>query len=401
VGQNSVAGNNLRQMDVNMEYKIDNCAYYIKHQNIISYGVHTMNSQFDELLKSIRADIKTFIIFSPINLAVERKRFFKSNFYNPQLVYPAIETDELKSAQNKLHKIKLHPDSSLENRIFNDRIRETKLKLRLFLSIGDPNKITRISQKLYQCKFDQESIRKAKYDANSDGVFSPQENFSAKEFRSELKNYLEKYGLRKWKVRIKKDADFYIQIRHKKELIIINEDLNWDFNSLDSALAHEIDGHVVRAINAIKQDTETFQNSLPFYIKTEEGLASYLGDYCAEGGKLALKHHAIKYLGGYIALHNSFREVYNFFIDNGFTPNLAFQRAFRLKRGFIDTSSPGVFAREAIYYEGMLEVKKYIEEGGSIRKLFAGKVGLKDLKYIPVPKDIIIPNRIQSKAQIS
>jgi hypothetical protein len=278
--------------------------------------------------------------------------------------------------------------------MFNDRLIETKLKIKLFLSIGAPNNMTRYSQKLYQCRFDKESLSNAKKDAANRGTFSAQENLSAEEFRIKLKSYLKKYDIKNWKIEIKKNTDFFIQIRHKKDLITINEDINWDFNSLDSVLAHEIDGHVVRSVNAQKQENELYQNPFPFYIKTEEGLASYLGDFCADSGMLALKHHAIKYLGGYVALHNSFREVYNFFLDYGFTQALAFQRAFRLKRGFTDTSFPGVFAREAIYYEGMLEVKKYIEGGGSVEKLFSGKVSLKYIDNIPIPEKIIIPQRI-------
>lgn len=348
-----------------------------------------------DLIDKVRIETKTFRLFVPNNFAGERKKFFKDKTYNPQFKYPNLDTAAFKKNLDKLKTVKLPSENDFKSRIFERRLEETKLKLELFLNLGIPDKITKISEALYLCKFDEKSIFEAKKDASLSVVFKPKENLSAGKTAKAIKEYLSiNYGIKSWRVKVKKNADFYIQIRFKKELITINEDINWDFTSLDSVLAHEIDGHVIRALNALNQVDEVFQNPFPFYIKTEEGLASYLGDYLAEGCEIARRHHAIKYLGGFIALNTSFREVYNFFIDFGFPPDLAFQRAFRLKRGFTDTSSPGCFAREAIYYEGMLEVKRYVEKGGNLEKLFAGKIGLEDLKYIPLPKDLIIPKRL-------
>lgn len=101
-------------------------------------------------------------------------------------------------------------------------------------------------------------------------------------------------------------------------------------------------------------------------------------------------------MAGHLALKKPFNDVYKFFLENGFTKNLAFQRTFRLKRGFEDTSSPGCFAKEAVYYEGMIEVKNYLDKDGDVKKLFAGKVGFDDFEYVPVPKDVIIPSRLQT-----
>jgi hypothetical protein len=42
----------------------------------------------------------------------------------------------------------------------------------------------------------------------------------------------------------------------------------------------------------------------------------------------------------------------------------------------------------------MIDVKRYIDEGGSLEKLYAGKIGLDDIKYVPIPDQVVIPDRI-------
>ncbi|MFV1917176.1 MAG: tyrosine/phenylalanine carboxypeptidase domain-containing protein, partial [Patescibacteria group bacterium] len=273
------------------------------------------------------------------------------------------------------------------------RIEETKLKVKLFLAKESAD-LSEISQKLYQVYFDKKSLARAMKDAKRNTRFGTQENLDAKDTACAINEYLKKYKIDKWNVRITDKVDFYFQVRPKRKLITISSSINWDYVGLDSALAHEVDGHVIRAINAHAQK-RYFRENFPFYIKTEEGLSCYLSDYLSDGGELTRAHHAIKYLGGLFALAHSFRKTYEFFLNYGFTPDLAFQRTFRLKRGYTDTSQPGCFAREAMYYEGMLEVKDYLEGGGDIRKLYAGKVGLRDLDLVPIPENQVIPKRTE------
>ncbi|OGV96833.1 hypothetical protein A2W24_03275 [Microgenomates group bacterium RBG_16_45_19] len=86
-----------------------------------------------------------------------------------------------------------------------------------------------------------------------------------------------------------------------------SQEINWDFCDLDNTLAHEIDGHVVRAVNMSRQVKPLFQKPWPFYLKTEEGLASFLGDYLSpQTALISRKHHALKYLAGHWHLDEPF-----------------------------------------------------------------------------------------------
>jgi hypothetical protein len=348
-----------------------------------------------EIIDEVRVFTKTFKWMVPKNFASERKKFLKSDTYNPQFTYPQPPKNQVKKLKEKLSKVNSKKTRGDLSRLFQKRVKETKLKFKLITAIGDAAKITGTSEALYQCKFSKKYIEAAKKDANQKVEFRPREFLSGREAKKKIKRYLKKYDITDWDIKVEKDTDFYIQVRYKKSLITVNENINWDQGGIDTMLAHEIDGHVIRAINALNQKDEIFQNPLPFYIKTEEGLASYLGDYHSEDAAIARKHHAVKYLAGYFALNNSFRETYNFLLDFGFTPELAFQRTFRLKRGLTNTEESGCFAREAIYYEGMREVKTYIDNGGSLNKLYSAKAGLDDLKYIPSEGKVIVPKRFK------
>ena len=354
-----------------------------------------MNSaRNDNPLREIRIFLKTYYWFSPENLAEEKYKFFKHKTYNPQFRYPKLNLVKLAKFKKVLDSMNIPNEKGIKSIIKRKKIEETKQKLQLILARGTPM-ITKNSTDLYQLKFDKGSIAAAKKDASINVRFKQRERHKAKDTVQEIVKYLKKYKIRNWKVSISKNADFYFQILPRNRLIRVGINPNWDYLNMESALAHEIDGHVIRAQNARAQKDKTFNASLPFYIKTEEGLACFLGDYCTSRGEISRKHHAIKYLAGYFAKSHSFFETYDFLLSYGFTPALAFQRAFRLKRGFTDTSMPGVFAREAMYYEGMIEVKNFIDSGGDIRKLYAGKVGLADLQKIPIPEKQIVPKRIQ------
>jgi len=348
----------------------------------------------DHLLHKVRVFTKTIRLFYPLNIENEKQRFFGKRSYNPVFSYPALPHQKIKKYSERLSQTNINNVYSPEDKIRKRKLNETRLKLNLIANRGSPG-ILNISKKLYRIKLDKKSLNSALIDSKTKNSFKKQENLCAYKTARQFQKNLHSMNIDNWKTVVSNRRDFYFQVRYKKLLIRISRDLCWDYGGLDSIIAHEIDGHVIRSVNALRQKSKLFQEPLPFYIKTEEGLATYLSGYCSKNSALARKHHAIKYLACVFAQKNSFRETYNFLIDHGFTNNLAFQRTVRIKRGFEDTSLPGFFAREATYYEGMLEVKNYLENKGDIRKLYAGKIGLDDINITSLPDNQIIPARIQ------
>lgn len=359
-----------------------------------------INPDNTSLVSEIKKFLETADWLTPLNLQEERHKVLTGKTQNPHFIYQAVDSNKLKQYLQKLESLKLGSGTEVENYFIRRKAEELSLKVKLILNRGK-SVITEISSKLYGLTFNDDIVRSAEIDSRINESFGGKDSISAIETVVQIKNYLASYNITGWKVSVSGLEDFYVRVRSSQKEILVNKEINWDFCDLDNLLAHEVDGHVLRSINSINQTDELFRKPFPFYIKTEEGLASYLADYYSSTALISRKHHALKYLGGKVALTSTFYEVYKYLIDFGFTADLAFQRTFRLKRGFEDTSVPGCFAREAIYYEGLIEVKKYLDNGGDVKKLFSCKSSLEDLDKVPIAKNTILPNRLDKKIRFS
>lgn len=333
--------------------------------------------------------------FNPLNFKNERNKFLKSKTYQPQFIYPSLNLQIISKyrkivaeLQNLLIKIQLDEDTQF---LLQEKIREVFLYLELLKARGKPE-LSKISATLYLCNFDDKTVGLAKKDVLAN--FSTNKKLIKTELLiKSIKDCSMTYQAKNWQVITSDEAGFNCRIFPEKKLIVVNEKINWDFFTLDGFMAHEIDGHVLRTLNSQKQENIFYKFQLPFYIKTEEGLASYLADYCSDN-KFGKTYHGLKYLACVLALQGSFRSVYNFFLNHNFSSESAFLASFRIKRGFEDTSMLGCFAREAMYYEGMQEVKAYIDNYGDLTSLFSGKASLNDLKKLSSNENIIVPKRI-------
>jgi len=345
-------------------------------------------------LSQIRQHLKVPDFFTPLNFAREKEKFFNRENYNPQFKYPPIPVADFNQLIDKIGRFSFAGRSRIEQKILLEKVRETQLIIEMILNRGQAS-LSLASSKLYQYSFSAKILQLAQKDSQLALVFPQQSTLSAPEVARKIRNCLQKYQIGSWKISLSNEKDFNIRIWQEEKRILVSRHIGWHFGSLDTLLAHEVDVHVLRAVNADKQQNPLLRCALPFYIKTEEGLAAFLADYFSEGGQLSKKLHALKYVGVWLAAKKTFRDVYNYFSEHGLDENLAFQCAFRIKRGWQDTSRPGFFAREGIYYQGMQEIKQYLKGGGKIEKLFAAMAGLVDLSYIPIPEKIIIPKRLK------
>ena len=82
------------------------------------------------------------------------------------------------------------------------------------------------------------------------------------------------------------------------------------------------------------------------------------------------------------AMDHSLSETYHHLIELGFKDSNAVHSVFKIKRGFVDTSKPGAFTKDALYFKGYKKVLKYFKEGGSMKDLYYGKYDLDDIDLI-------------------
>ncbi len=351
-----------------------------------------------ELVHKIKSFTKSTYWLTPINYDKEKKRFLENTNINPQFAYPSLPRQEIEAFVAKINEsidTNINYKNESGEEITNNKLKELFLKLNLFLSIGNAEKLTSFSKKLYLVNLDNSQQNEAKKILSEIKNDNESDEINKEALVHAVDNYLNQNKLSGWKVIPTNHEDFTVRIASHIKTIYIGKQIFKEVGSIDSIIAHELDVHVARKINAENQ-VEIYQNPLPFYIKTEEGLATYVSDLFSKNSDIPKKQHAVKYLACRLAIDAPFRKVYDFFRSHGFSENFSFQRAFRIKRGFTDSSQKGINAREAIYFEGFIDVKKYIENEKNIEKLYYGKIGIKDIPFVPRPKKLYIPKRISN-----
>jgi len=349
-------------------------------------------NNINQLISNIKKILRTPEWLMPINFIEQRDKFISEEIDNPQFIYPQIPANELKGHLEQLNYIAVDPDNA-DHYFLSRRIEELKLKLKILLT-RDQEDYFKFVNMLYPCKFDEITVSQAKIDSQFYDIYDQEKIVDANELEKIIREYLRNtYQINDWEITTIERDDFTVKLQPLYKKIFVSQNSKQRTINIESILAHEIDTHLIRAVN-MHQQNGVLAKQFPFYLKTEEGLGCFLSDYCTQYGEISRKKHAAKYLAGITAKVDSFQKVYEQLVNYGLSPKLAFKRTFRLKRGLCDTSKPGVFTKEAMYYEGMLEVKKFIDENGDVNKLFAGKIGLEDVDRIKEYNEGILPKRL-------
>jgi len=144
-------------------------------------------------------------------------------------------------------------------------------------------------------------------------------------------------------------------------------------------LDHEIQTHLLRRLNEQKQpwyQDKSRRNKL--WKMTEEGLATYNSKDKIDPD---LRQAAWLYRLVDLAAHADFITVYRENIVAGFGREKAFTNTLRVKRGVCDTSQPGGFTKDLVYWEGYWLVADYLRDPAhDIKDLYWGKVGIEELE---------------------
>jgi hypothetical protein len=193
-------------------------------------------------------------------------------------------------------------------------------------------------------------------------------------FRATLIGALDERGWSDWKVELDPVMAARILVDTPRRLIRVRSDARFHADETDVLVAHEIDVHVCRAWNGARQRLRIFELGTPGSSATEEGLA--LLAETAAGRPFDEGRHCVISAAATLAREASFADVYAFV--EGAVPGLGWSAAVRLKRGLARPGEPGVFARDASYYEGFHLVREWLAAGGDLRRLFAAKVKVQD-----------------------
>ncbi len=146
---------------------------------------------------------------------------------------------------------------------------------------------------------------------------------------------------------------------------------------VDALLQHEIGTHLVTRYNGHHQPFQQFEVGLAGYDGFQEGLA-VLAEYLVGGlSRSRLRVLGARVVGAHHMLDGaSFIDTFRA-LDRTyeFSQRTAYTVAMRLYRG-------GGLTKDAVYLRGLLQILRYLREGGELEPLFIGKVASAHLPLI-------------------
>ena len=323
--------------------------------------------KIDRILANIQDRIP-YALLNPTNIKLEENKVIKNPEYNPQLQYKPLAKD-LRVLQAQLQK--LHIPKTPLGRLFHEKRVELYQQIDMILDVGLK-------------AFTSHSI--AVYGAPSRTlVHRAQQYLHTKEQNNHeyplgkitiVKKFLDACVKHKFTCDIlEKEMITKASINPQKKKLYFNSDGIFTESDLRRLTTHEIGTHLRRAEHARQQKLQLFSIGFQGYLATEEGLAVYNEEQNGLLSAKVLKHYAARVIAVDLALHNSFHVVYRTLQDY-FPSHEAFNLAIRAKRGLSDTVMVGGYTKDYLYLQGWYDVKHYLRQGGNLKDLYIGKIGV-------------------------
>lgn len=273
----------------------------------------------------------------PTNLNEEKEKFFSDNTYNPQFQY-------------------------------KEEIDQEKLYL-----YGKPQKkYLEIAQKI---------LKKTYFGRNEKDLYMMKGPVVSQQHAEKtIKTFLTMHQLQE-RYKIVWSSSFIVRTSITPDKIKLRLPVDFRKEDLLGMLYHEVGTHALRRINYEKQPWFKKKNKYGFssYLKTEEGLAT-LHALIAHSFKSAFIP-ALRYIAVSEAQKGSFVDVWNALKPYVQDENRRWRIAYRQKRGLEDTSQPGGYSKDLVYFEGFVDMYNWLKNNEyDLTGLYFGKIAAKDVK---------------------
>ena len=356
-----------------------------------------------ELLEQLR--LPTALVFTPLNLESERKKFFDSDTYEPYFKYRIVKNENDK-VLNKLSKVQVISDVDPRiSKFYIDLIASKTEANDLMYAVGNNQKVTEISKE----RFGMPSPILFRNAARvMRGVVK---NYNVAKNSPKAKDFLgydeivkvfdgvfDELGLEGWEVyrsmNIPKNG---VKVGVKRKQILVNEEIQRSKFKLRKLIVHEVGTHVLRSVNGMNTGFTALGNAnLPVYLDVEEGLATWNESEMGVLTENGLKKKAAYVYAIQIGESMTFRQLYNALLGS-LPKNSAFDIVYRVKRGLADTAKPGIYTKDIVYFRGFRKVLKKLSNDKSLYPLlYAGKIDFKQCDWVReglIPKAEIVPSK--------
>lgn len=341
---------------------------------------HTIDNRLAELDKKLGL----VSLIRPLNLKEEEQQFFASESYEPQFQYKAVPSD-LISVKAELQTLRFDLNHPVE-RLFDEKRRELLLKADFIAVIGDDDHFPKHSEHFFGLPPDEivasaqaamKKLRKRK---------TPTRPLTAEKAAEQMQRFLKERGILNWQVKLKEGIVSRCVIGKNNRLLVKAGEMfsRWD---IDKLIAHEIETHVYCTENGKLQPYQILRRGTAHYLRTQEGLAVYNQSQVVEHG---IRDALVGFHAVMLAIKGGFREVFEqlkHYVDE----DVAWKTTVKVKRGMTDTSQPGAFVKNALYWWGYQQVEDHLRHGGSFEDLFLGKFELGQLDLVKKIEGLVAP----------
>jgi hypothetical protein len=357
-----------------------------------------------ELLNQLK--LPTAMVFTPTNLASEKKKFFKSDTYNPVFQYKVVKNNNADILKKLLQLEEVVDVDPRISRFYIQLISSKKEANDLMYAVGNNELVTDISYNRYgkpsavlfrnACRVLRGRMKN--YDVVKTKNIDRGDTLGYNEIEKVFKIVFEELGLEDWGVSESKNiSKNSIKIGTKSKKAFVDPNIERTKYKLRKTIVHEVGTHVLRASNGRKSGFEALgKSNLPSYLDVEEGLATWnemkLGLLTDEW----LKKKAAMIYALYIGENLSFRQLHNSML--GVLPKYgAFNTVYRIKRGLNDTAYSGLYTKDIVYFRGFRKILRKLEKDPSLYELlYAGKIDFKQCKWVReglIPRAKNVPDK--------
>ncbi|MBN1494266.1 DUF1704 domain-containing protein [Candidatus Peregrinibacteria bacterium] len=352
----------------------------------INTDVKINYSEIDQKLIKIDEKLKILYYLRPLNLMEEKQKFFKNFKNNPQFVYPELNFDLLALKKELDH---IATDNSPLGLLFEEKRTEIYKKINL-LNNRTFDEFTDYSIELYGRPDEKLTNECLDYLAKNKNFYSlPAGSVTAEEAKTKMDEIFKKYSLEKWETSIKENM-VSDAVAGKNNRLFLRKGALFTPARLKNLIIHEIETHILTAENGKNQNYEMFNRGFANYLETQEGMAIY-NIISQEKDEKYLFIAISLVVAVDMAMKHSFVEIFEQMLNYKIPPERAFRTALKVKRGLEDTSSPGGFTKDFLYYKGYKKIKDFVGRGGSIKDLYIGKFSVDDIELIKQLPDLKKP----------
>ena len=351
--------------------------------------------ELDNMIDQLSKKLNISKIVKPRNYMEELDNFITWNGnYNPKFEYKypsdkklqQIE-DDLKQVNEKFFDVKSEYKSELFQ-LFKEKLTELEYKLELikaykkqdFKNIGKYNKL------LYG-ELDPELIEEAKSKINPfNQKFDLGRPLFIFEVVERVKQHLKKRNIEA-KIVLERELWARILVRRWDPITIaISKSSTFFEKEIDMILAHEIDVHAIRYINAKKTGWKILQSGTWFYLKDEEWLAIWNSfKFLPENYEKNAMYEKYLFIqkaekSDFVYLANIIRILY----PNEWLLKI-FRKTLRFKRWIQNTAFKWewtYYYKDKIYLDGYKKIKNWIDTWWSFKAMLKWKYKIEDLKFI-------------------